>query len=108
MRTYGRVNGVWEEVNSEVSGDDAVWITTLCQCLLLNLGEDPFYAQYGIPSQQSVLSQIFPTFYVNQTQQQFSPYFASLVISIENDPTPTYRINVLTNTGTPLIVTVPI
>ena len=86
-----------------------VFVTTLAQVLKLNLNESPFYANYGIPAKQSVLQQIFPDYYVYMTQQQFSSYFASLVIT--RNPaltTPTYTVNVLTNYGTSLTVNIPI
>lgn len=114
MRTYGRVwprdpvtgeivpgsTGKWVEVSTDENGfDDMVWATTLIQCLLLNQGESPFYANYGIPAEQSVLQQLFPDFYVVQTQTQFAPYFASLIVAKQPGPTPTYRITLTTNQG---------
>jgi hypothetical protein len=59
------------------------------------LGESPFYAQYGIPAQQSIVTQIFPDFYVNQVQQQFASYFASLSISKVDGDNPVYNIKVV-------------
>ena len=120
MRTYGRVQQgynpdgspklIWEEVSTQPNGsNDLVFVTTLAQVLKLNLNESPFYANYGIPAKQSVLQQIFPDYYVYMTQQQFSSYFASLVIT--RNPaltTPTYTVNVLTNYGTSLTVNIPI
>lgn len=114
MRTYGRVddgsgNLVWAEVETQEDGsNDYVYITTLCQCLLLILGESPFYANHGIPSEQAIIQQIFPDFYVNQTQQQFAPYFASLIITKMPEPNPTYRVNVVTNYGTRVQTEIPI
>lgn len=119
MRTYGRIpvkdqygipvlcNGVplkqWVVVETDENGfDDNVWLTTLCQVLLLNLNESPFYASYGIPAKQSVLQQVAPDFFVNLTQQNFSQYFANLIVAREPDPTPTYRINVITQQGAKL------
>jgi hypothetical protein len=101
LRTWGRVNGIWEEVTTDANGyNDAVWITTLIQNLKLNLGESPFYANNGIPAQQSVLTQIFPDFYVAQVQQQFSQYFASLIISkVAASLTPIYNVSIITNQG---------
>lgn len=94
-------NATWVEVVTDTNGyNDAVWITTLIQTLKLNLGESPFYANRGIPAQQSVITQIFPDFYVNQTQQQFAQYFASLIIAKEPaNPTPTYNVNIITHSG---------
>lgn len=109
MRTWGRVpNGLggmkWIVVETDVNGfNDYVYITALIQCLKLSVGESPFYANYGIPAQQSVVTQIFPDFYVNQMQQLFSPYFASLIIAkvppVAGNPDPIYNINIVTNQG---------
>lgn len=116
MRTYGRVTNpdgskTWVEVQSDpATGSDSwVWLTTLCQALLLNLGESPFYAQYGLPAQQSVIQQVQPDFYVSRTQQQFARYFASLIVAKDPAaPEPTYNVRVLLLEGTPASVTVQI
>lgn len=106
MRTYGRVNGKWVEVDSDASGnDDEVWITTLAQCLKLSPNESPFFANYGIPAQQSIVTQVFPDYYVALMQGLFAKYFASLSVSkvaysaTANPATPTYNVNVVTNSG---------
>ena len=93
MRTYGRINGQWVKVETDPSGDASnIWLTTLAQTIKLNLGESPFFGQYGIPARPSVTQQIPPDFYVPQTQTQFSPYFASLAIHrIPNAFPPAYR-----------------
>lgn len=104
MRTWGRIDGEWVEVMTDANGNnDAVYLTTLIQVLKLAPGESPFYANYGIPAQSSVIQQLFPDFYTNLTAQQFSPYFASLAITREKqvkltDP-PTYKVQIVTNTG---------
>lgn len=115
MRTYGRITNAdgtktWVEVQTDANGyNDYVMITTLAQVLLLNLGESPFYANYGIPAKPSVVQQVFPDFYVARTQQQFAPNFASLIVTKLNSPTPTYDINVTTNQGVkPNMSAVPI
>ena len=119
MRTWGRVlkdplfpelGKKWVEVTTTPEGfEDFVWLTTLIQCLKLNLGESPFYAQYGIPAKPSVVQQVFPDFYVARTQQQFAGFFAALLISKEPDPaTPIYRVNVTTHQGIKLNAEVPI
>jgi hypothetical protein len=116
MRTYGRlppdpVTGYrqWVEVDTDANGyDDAVWITTLCQVLLLNLGESPFFANYGIPAHDAVISQVFPDYYINYTQQNFAAKFASLIISRLPVATPTYNINVTTNQGYKINTTVSV
>ncbi len=126
MRTWGRIfflnpDGTkakpqppgypyWQEVSTDpVTGsNDLVWLVTLCQVLLLNLGESPFYAQYGLPAQQSVIQQVWPDYYVARTQQLFAQYFASLIVSrVPGAKAPTYKINVTTNTGTKINTQVP-
>lgn len=119
MRTYGRVTNpttgvkTWVQVTTDANGNnDEVWIVTLIQCLKLNLSESPFYANYGIPAAPSVISQIFPDFYVAQTQSQFSQYFTSLVVAkvagSSPVPAPVYNINVLTNSGAQLTRVIPV
>ena len=112
MRSYGRINqingigGQWVEVQTDANGlSDQVYLTTLIQTLRLNLGESPFYASYGLPAHQSVTTQVFPDYYVAQTQTQFAPYFASLAITrihsykVNGVPTPAYNVNVVTHNG---------
>ncbi|EBY6525638.1 hypothetical protein D5P15_17700 [Salmonella enterica subsp. enterica serovar Livingstone] len=106
MRTWGRVtdqngNQQWVAVELDASGDFSYgWVTTLIQTLKLGLGESPFYAQYGIPAQQSIVQHIYPDYYVNITQQQFAGYFASLSVSkVENDENPTYDIRAVFFSG---------
>lgn len=102
MRTWGRVKGEdgnkqWVMVEQDDNGDFSYgWLTTLIQTLKLGLGESPFYAQYGIPAQQSIVQQIYPDYYVNMTQQQFAGYFASLAITkVDGADNPTYNIDVV-------------
>ena len=103
MRTWGRVAGVWTEVSTAPNGDNSeVWLTTLAQTLLLYLNESPFFANYGIPARQSIASQVYPDLYVQITQQQFAPYFASLSIIKIAAPYPKYLINVTTFAGATL------
>lgn len=114
MRTYGRITNLdgtktWVVVESDqATGSDSwVWVTTLCQAFLLVLGESPFYAQYGLPAQQSLLQQILPDFYVSRTQQQFAQRFASLIVA--RDPRPGfYTVNAILLEGTPASVTVQV
>jgi hypothetical protein len=115
MRTYGRTwdadgRPTWVEVNTDSAGfNDLVWATTLCQVLLLNLNESPFFANYGIPGHASLIQQVAPDFYVMRTQQQFSQYFSNLVISrVQSVSEPVYRVNVTTNQGVRLNADVPI
>lgn len=105
MRTWGRQyaeDGTyqWIQVSTDADGyNDYVYLTTLAQVLLLNLGESPFWGNYGIPAQPSVATQVFPDLYVALTQQQFAQYFASLIITKLSDPEPHYSVNVVTQAG---------
>lgn len=109
MRTWGRLaDGTWEEVTTDANGfNDEVYLVTLIQVLKLSPGESPFYANFGVPAQASVLNQLFPDFYTNLTQQQFSPYFASLTITRSQDTPPTYEVDIVTNTGAQISGVVP-
>ena len=105
----------WIEVDTTPDGfDDYVYATTLIQVFKLNLGESPFYANYGIPAKPSVVSQIAPDFYAMQTQQQFAQYFASLTVARAPAPTgypqdtPTYNVEITTHQGLKLSASVPI
>lgn len=127
MRTYGRVpvwvtppsatsNGVplidpktgkqkrkWVVIETAADGDNtAIWLTTLCQVLLLNLNESPFWGNYGIPARQAVAQQLSPDFWVSLTQQNFAQYFAALTVSKRQTTTPTYDISVITKQGAQL------
>lgn len=114
MRTYGRITNSdgsrsWIEVTTDPSGNnDAVYLTTLAQVLQLNLGESPFFANYGIPQYQTIVTQVFPDYYVIQTQSQFSGYFASLTIARQQGQTaPVYDVSITTHYGVSLNVEVP-
>jgi hypothetical protein len=115
MRTYGRIwdaygHGTWVEIATDPNTGDnsAIWVTTLIQTLKLSRNESPFYANYGIPAQLAVAQRVFPDIYVFQTQQQFAPYFASLIISrMGNQFPPTYLINLTTLTGALFNFTLP-
>lgn len=113
MRTYGRVtnetSSTWVEVDTDAAGfNDAVWLTTLAQVLKLNLGESPFFANYGIPQQQTIMTQVFPDYYTMQTQTQLAPNFASLVITrVPGSIPPVYNVTATTHTGSVLATQVP-
>lgn len=99
----------WLEVDTDANGNnDFVNLTTLIQVLKLNLNESPFFSTYGIPAYPSVVQQVFPDYYVALTQQLFAPFFASLLITRQQNPTPTYIVNVTTNQGVRITATVPI
>jgi hypothetical protein len=121
MRTYGRTQDVlsgkkkWWVVITDPGGfNDSVYLTDLAQVCKLNLGESPFFADWGIPAHESVMTQIFPNFYMALIQQRFSPRFAACILNPlpvpqgtadsyasgqGGAPAPRYYINVLTNYG---------
>ena len=106
MRVYGRLNGVWQVVTTDANGyNDNVNLTWLWQCLKLDQGESPFYADWGIPARRSIMQQVFPDFFVNLMQQRFSGYFAYLQMTRQQSPTPTYAITVITQQGSKLSYT---
>jgi hypothetical protein len=100
----------WIAVTSDpVTGDDSwVRITQLCQVLLLNLGESPFYSQYGLPAKQTVVQQTQPDFYVNRTQAQFAQYFANLAVAKLSSNPPTYRVAATLFSGAKASVTMTV
>lgn len=114
MRTYGRqrqTDGTrrWVQIDTTADGfNDAVYLTTLIQCLLLNLGESPFWANYGIPARQSVLQGVPPDFAVAFIQQRFANYFASLTITKVRNIPPTYNVSVVTHVGYKLTVNIEV
>jgi len=114
MRTYGRTtdefgNKTWVVVTTDANGfNDNVYLTTLAQVLKLNLGESPFFGNYGIPAHPSVVQQVFPDYYVQITQQQFAQYFASLIVSKASSPSPVYNINVITHYGAIPEIQIPV
>lgn len=107
LRTYGVVPAAgggtqWIEVDTDANGlNDAVYLTTLCQVLQLDRGESPFYGNYGVPSLESLQSQVPPDLYVAQTQAQFAPFFAALTIAraTASDGSPIYNIAAVTHSG---------
>ena len=114
LRTWGRVyasNGTytWTPVTTDANGyNDSVYLTTICQVLSLNLGESPFYANYGIPAQQTVVTQVFPDYYALQVQTQFQSVFAQLTINrVQGSNPPVYQVNAVTHSGAILSQTVP-
>jgi len=67
----------------------------------MNSGENPLYANYGLPAIQSVQTQVAPDAAMARTQSQFSQYFASLVVTkIASVLNPTYQINAIFLSGT--------
>lgn len=114
MRTYGRITNpdgsrTWVKVETDAQGrNDMVYVTALCQVLLLNLGESPFFAQYGIPAVPTVVQQVQPDYYVTRAQAQFAPFFANLIVAKQLSDPPTYKINVTTQQGVRIAANVEI
>jgi hypothetical protein len=121
MRTYGRTQDVltgkkswWVVVTDSNGFNDSVYITALAQVCKLNLGESPFFADWGIPAHESVVTQVYPDIYMTRIQTRFAPFFASLILTPipiaqgsadsyaagqDGAPAPRYDISVLTNYG---------
>jgi hypothetical protein len=97
----GNQGGTWVAVTTDANGDNAdVYLTNLAQVLKLNLNESPFWANYGIPAQQSVVTQVWPTYYSGVTQAQFAPFFASLIITpLQGTPEPVYNVVAVAQSG---------
>jgi hypothetical protein len=114
MRTYARARNAdgtktWVTIETAANGDNSlVYLVTLCQVLLLNLNESPWFGNFGLPSQQSVMQQVAPDYYISRTQQQFAPYFASLLIAKAGSNPPTYNIAVTTLAGAQLNFDLPL
>lgn len=107
----GTPTPVWVEISTSATGaNDLIYVTTLCQCLLLGLGEDPSFANYGIPAIQAIQQGVPPDYYVARMQQAFAPYFASLQVQRTSDSNgnPIYNVSVMTHQGVTLNASVPI
>ncbi len=115
LRVWGRITNSdgsksWVEVSTDSSGNnEAVYVTWLAQVIKLNLAESPFWANWGIPQYQTIMTQIAPDFYVQQTQSFFSGKFSALSITrVPGLFNPTYNVNVVLQTGMPMTVQVPV
>lgn len=103
---------VWVEVQTDVNGDNSwVYLVTMLQELQLELNESPFFANRGLPARQSILQQVAPDLYMSLIQQNYSQYFASLVISrtpLAPGSDPTYQVNVIMNSGVIINAAIPV
>jgi hypothetical protein len=121
MHTWGRVtdefgNTSWLQVSTDANdNNDAVYLTTLCQVLKLNLGESPMFANYGIPAMQTIMTQVFPDFYAATTQSQFAAFFTKCIIqripvtqTTDQAPAPIYNVNVQPHYGASIPNPLPI
>lgn len=105
-RIWGRVydqygNPTWVAVTADVNGDlSNFYLTALAQVIQLQPNESPFYANYGIPAQTSILTQVYPDYYAMQIQSQYAAFFASLTISrVPQSNPPVYNVTAVTNNG---------
>jgi len=97
-RSYGRTA---ELVWVEITDPDYIQLATLAQTLRLQQNESPFFANYGIPAQSSIMSQLAPDAAIATTQSQFAPYFANLIVSrVTTATNPTYNISAVFKNGT--------
>jgi hypothetical protein len=113
MRIYARVPAdplspidtpkKWVVVTTDARGyNDAVYITAMAQTCKLNLGESPFWANFGIPAKQSVISQIMPDLYVVLIQQFYQKFFSSLLLAkipSADGVTPQYKLSATSKSG---------
>lgn len=114
MRAWGRITNpdgskTWAQVSTDANGfNDAFYVTALAQCLKLNLGESPFFAKSGIPQHQTIMTQMFPDFYVAQIQRQYAQFFASLTITrVPGVLPPQYNVNAVTHAGATINQNIP-
>ena len=94
----------WVAVKPDADGDTSyLHLTALIQCFRLNLGESPFYGNFGIPARASVQQQIAPDYSVAFIQSAYSGYFTSLLVvkqpDAPNAPSPTYAVSVIFKNG---------
>jgi hypothetical protein len=98
MRSYGKnALGQWVQITDP----NYIYLATLIQTLRLSQNESPIYGNYGIPGEQSVMTQIAPDAAINRTQSQYSQYFANLTI-VRNQAAanPTYNVTATFLNGT--------
>lgn len=104
-RVWGRVHNsdgtrTWEAYETATDGSDDmpnfIWMQNV---LLLWLNESPFYSNWGVPVQKTLATQVFPDYYMALTQQRFSQYFASCIITRLTQTAPSYRVSIVTKTG---------
>jgi hypothetical protein len=105
----GQGSGRWVKVETDPSGNnDLVFLTTLCQAILLNLNESPVYSDVGLPARQSVLTGVAPDYNMSLLQRRFAPFFQSLTIAKTGANPPSYLVNVITHQGVKLSAQRPI
>ena len=115
MRVWGRpllangTYGPWTAVTTDSNGNnDACYVTALAQCIKLNLGESPIYANAGIPQFTTIMTQTFPDYYMSRIQQQYAQYFASLTITrVPGTLPPQYNVRAVTHSGAIISQNIP-
>ncbi len=98
MRSYGKdTDGNWVRIDDP----NYIYLATLIQTLRLSENESPIYGNYGIPGQQSLMTQIAPDAAINRTQNQYAQYFSSLMVAKDNTQLePTYNVYAVFMDGT--------
>jgi hypothetical protein len=123
MRVYGRIvpdplypdRKKWVEITTDDNGfNDMVYLTNMIQVIRLNLGESPFFSNWGIPAHASVMTQIAPDYYMTLIQQRFAPNFTLCILTnlpnrFDEDgrPAPSYQYNIVTKYGAVLTGVIP-
>lgn len=82
-RTYdANGNPTWVQVMTDANGfSDYVYISAFLQCVKLNLGESPFWAEFGIPAHQAITQQLPPDYNIQLIATFFQQFFASVIVS---------------------------
>ena len=106
-RVWGRVHNpdgtrTWEAYETSDGSDDMPNFIWLQNVLLLWLNESPFYADWGVPVHRTLATQFFPDYYLALTQQRFSQYFSSCIITRLTQDAPEYQVSIVTKTGIPV------
>lgn len=72
----------WVQVSQDQNGfSDYVYIAAMIQCVKLNLGESPFWGNYGLPAHQAVEQQLPPDYNMQFIAQFFMQFFASVIVT---------------------------
>jgi hypothetical protein len=114
MRVYARSRNAdgtksWVVVETAINGDNSmVSLVALCQVLLLNKNESPFFGSFGIAARQAVQQQVAPDYDITRIQNQYAQYFASLIIAKASSNPPVYNISVITLYGARLAFALPV
>ncbi|QCE32947.1 hypothetical protein FAI41_04685 [Acetobacteraceae bacterium] len=75
-----------------VSNNTAI-LTWLQQAVLLQLGESPFWVDWGLPVIGALTQGIYPDLYIQKTKERFQPYFLNININRTVPDTPEDQIN---------------